>query len=447
LIMGCRYYNPWSGMTCDCEMGNNYQKLCAAKEYTHAHGTIPGVWQECKGHSGKSCDVTPSAQLIADRAAPAPPSPPPSPPSPPPAPPQKCIPQDQSDELLPKPTNPADPVNEPCYSHSSAYRYDPATGGPTTSLSAAIICVKVGTCDGMTLSSREFYYEGGCRPFFTGNKSDGSPYTYYVGESWNVRANTSTSTTWPTSTEGCVKQGECVIPYNEQIRHYTSRVPASRADKGLEMATPSDETMDRLLHNAIEAYPDACRDADLYPRTAVTATHHVMATVTVAAELSSFTTTVLEAMEAKVAREMGVAPANVEIKAAAGSVVLTINIGYDDADKAAAAKTTMATAMSDNSKAAAMLSTPTMAMTNAMVTAVGTPSSGQGSSAPPSPPPPPALVTGPAKKETDSDDGLSVGAIAGIAVGASLAVILVVGGVIFMMMNKKKTVASTKGTP
>merc|ERR1719247_2645769 len=165
--------------------------------------------------------------------------------------------------------------------------------------------------------------------------------------------------------------------------------------------------MDRLLAGAIEAYPDACRE--IYPRTQVTATHYVEAKITVAAELSSFTTTVLEAMEAKVAHEMKVAKENVDITAAAGSVVLTINIGYDSANKAATAKTTMTTAMSDNSKAAAMLSTDTMAMTDTMVTAVSTPTSGVGASA--SPPPPP-LADEEANQETSSDDGLSVGAIA-----------------------------------
>merc|ERR1719247_3607149 len=165
--------------------------------------------------------------------------------------------------------------------------------------------------------------------------------------------------------------------------------------------------MDRLLAGAIEAYPDACRE--FYPRTKVTATHYVEAKITIAAELSSFTTTVLEAMEAKVAREMGVAPGNVDITAAAGSVVLTINIGYDSADKASTAKTTMTTAMSSNSKAAAMLSTDAMAMTDTMVTAVSTPTSGVGASA--SPPPPP-LADEEANQETSSDDGLSVGAIA-----------------------------------
>ena len=160
--------------------------------------------------------------------------------------------------MLPKPTNPADPVNEPCYSRESCRGYDPATG--PTDVRPAICCVKVGTCDGPTLTRSAHYYEGGCRPFFTGNKSDGTPYTYYVDRYWNVLANTSTSTNFPTSTYGCVKQGECALPHVEQIRGYTSR-----GSPNLEMGALSDETMGRLLANAIEAYPDACRDADLYP--------------------------------------------------------------------------------------------------------------------------------------------------------------------------------------
>ena len=163
--------------------------------------------------------------------------------------------------MLPKPTNPADPVNEPCYTHHSCRGYDPATG--PTDVRPAICCVKVGTCDGITLSGNARWYEGGCVPFFQGNKSDGTPYTYYVDSSWNVLANTSTSTNFPTSTEGCVKQGECALPYVEQIGHFTSR-----GSPNLEMGALSAETMDRLLANAIEAYPDACRDADLYPHMA-----------------------------------------------------------------------------------------------------------------------------------------------------------------------------------
>ena len=163
--------------------------------------------------------------------------------------------------MLPKPTNPADPVNEPCYTHHSCRGYDPATG--PTDVRPAICCVKVGTCDGLTISGNARWYEGGCRPFLQGDKSDGTPYTYYVDRSWNVRANSSNSTNFPTSTEGCVKQGECALPHVEQIRHYTSR-----GSPNLEMGALSAETMGRLLANAIEAYPDACRDADLYPHMA-----------------------------------------------------------------------------------------------------------------------------------------------------------------------------------
>jgi len=427
--MGCRSYRHGSGYSCDCTMGNNYQTTCS------------GTWQVCDNkttHTG--CDAPPSMELMAARmtaAPPSPPVPPPSPPSLPPAPPQKCIPKDQNnDGLLDKPTAPEDPVNEPCYSHQSCRHYDPATG-PTV-LSGSICCVKVGTCDGLTLSGGQHYYEGGCRPMWVGKRSDGTPYSYYASSSYNVLANSSTSTKYPTSTEGCVKQGECALPHIEQIRHYTTR-----GSPTLEMGALSAATMDRLLANAIEAYPDACRDPDLYPRLTVTASHFVMAKITLAGDVSTFTTPVLTAMEEKVSREMGVAPGNVDIKAEAGSVVLTINIGYDNANIAAAAKTTMATAMSDTSKAAAMLSTPTMAMTDAMVTAPASFVSGSGASASP---PPPALVVGPAKAKTDSDDGLSVGAIAGIAVGASVGVILVAGVAIFMM-NKKKTVTATKGQP
>jgi len=254
-------------------------------------------------------------------------------------------------------------------------------------------------------------------------------------------ANSSTSADFPTQTEGCVKQGECVLPYMELSKEMDSpNYGISGAGGGGVVATPSDATLDRLLAGALETYPGACRE--LYPRTKVTATHYVMASITVAGELSSFTTSVIMAMEAKVAHEMGVSPDNVDIKAAEGSVVLTINIGYDSEATAATAKTTMATAMSSNSAAAAMLSTPTMAMTDAMVTTVGAPTSGSGAmAASPSPPPPPALPP-----KTDSDDGLSVGAIAGIAIGASVAVILVAAGALFVM-NKKKTVTSTKGNP
>ena len=85
-IMGC-FVRGRYGSSCDCsaKYGNDYATLCT------------GQWKDCTDYSGgKDCNVLPSAELVAARAAPAPPSPPltpPLPPSLPPAPPQKCIPQ------------------------------------------------------------------------------------------------------------------------------------------------------------------------------------------------------------------------------------------------------------------------------------------------------------------------------------------------------------------
>ena len=148
-------------------------------------------------------------------------------------------------------------------------------------------------------------------------------------------------------------------------------------------------------------------------------------------------------MEAKVAREMKVAPGNVDITAKGGSVVLTINIGYDNADTAASASTTMAAAMSDNYAAATMLTTDAWPVTTADVSAVPVITSGSGASAP-APPPPAVPARPPPSTPKKTDDTMSVGAIAGIAVGASVAVILVAGVALFMM-NKKKAVTATKG--
>ena len=146
--------------------------------------------------------------------------------------------------------------------------------GPTSNL-AYICCVKIGTCTGISISGSVRYYEGGCRPHYGGGIIQAPAYTYYATADWNVPANSSTSTTFPTSTEGCVKQGECTLPYLEHIYHRTA------LGGSMETATPSDETIDRLLYGAVEAYPDACRAADLYPRTAVAATHHATSTITV----------------------------------------------------------------------------------------------------------------------------------------------------------------------
>lgn len=394
VIFGC-YVHP-SG--CDCSI---------------SEASCTGTWYDsCLGSGGSKCDERAPAV-----APPSPPAVPPSPPRLPPSPPQRCIPQDQSKILLPIPTAPEDPINEPCYSHQSCREFVPGTGA--TTVSGYVCCVPVDTCDNLVSASAR-YYEGGCM---------GTNYKYNA----SYISSTSTSTTFPSTTEGCTKQGECALPYLEHLKHWTSR-----GVQDLEHQQPSDAVMDRLLQNAVESYSDACRAADLYPRQTVTASHHVKSEVTITADIASFTTAVLTAMEQKVAQEMRVAPGNVDITASGGSVVLTINIGFESAAAAATGATTMASAMSDTTAAATMLSTEMMTVNT--VTTVSTPASGAGSSAP-APPlpaaPPPA-----------GSSGLSVGVIAGIAVGCSVAVMLVVGSVIFIMMQKKKkslSVAPTKG--
>ena len=168
------------------------------------------------------------------------------------------------------------PVNEPCYSHSGCRGYDQAKSEPTAG-SGYVCCVKRGTCNAM-LSNTPKYFEGGCLPFHDGTHPLGVHSSYNVASS-NKSGVSSTSgpTTWATAattTPGCVKQGECVIPYAEQIMHWTA------TGSGMEVVAPPDAVMDRLLFGAVEAYPDACRE--IYPRTAVTATHHVTASITIA---------------------------------------------------------------------------------------------------------------------------------------------------------------------
>merc|ERR1719162_2609503 len=112
VIPGCRKRSR-GAYVCDCTMGNDYATTCTA---------WGGTWSDaCNGigyayiAGGAKCNVLPSAELVAARLLPGPPSLPPAPPAgpPPPPPPQKCKTQgDGSDggNLLAKPTNPEDPV-------------------------------------------------------------------------------------------------------------------------------------------------------------------------------------------------------------------------------------------------------------------------------------------------------------------------------------------------
>ena len=179
-------------------------------------------------------------------------------------------------DLLAKPTAAIAemPVNEPCFTYLGCRGYDQAKSEPTAG-SGYVCCVKRGTCNAM-LSDTAKYFEGGCQAYQDGTHPLGAHYYYSPKHIKKGVSNESMTNTWATgatTTPGCVKQGECVLPYTEQIMHWTG------SGGEYEVAAVPDAVMDRLLFGAVEAYPDACRD--IYPRTAVTATHHVKASITI----------------------------------------------------------------------------------------------------------------------------------------------------------------------
>jgi capsular polysaccharide biosynthesis protein len=263
----------------------------------------------------------------------------------------------------------------------------------------------VGTCDNL-VSASERYYEGGC----TG-------VNYHKDHQAANISSTSNSTNFPSTIEGCVKQGECNLPFLEQIKHWTG------TGSQLTVAAVPDAVMDRLLVGATESSAGACRSSNLYPRNATTvATHNAVMSVTVAGEISDFTTSILQSMETKLALNMGVATDDVTVTAEPGSVVLTIKIAYASESQAAAGATAMSAAMPDAAAASSMLTTDAMTITaTAVTTATVEPVSDSSSS------------------------GLALGAIVGIAVGGSVAVILVIVLVMFFMMKKNRTPVTPKG--
>merc|ERR1719263_1085157 len=192
--------------------------------------------------------------------------------------------------------------------------------------------------------------------------------------------------------------------------------------------------MDRQLIDATETSTGVCRS--IYKRKVITATHYAEVKVTVAGDVADYTTSVLDTMAEHLAYKMGVAVGNVKITAAAGSVILSIVVGYPSSAEAASGATTMNTAMADNTKAAAMLSTPAKSVS---VEAVATASSGTGSA--------PRPVQ---NLEEEEEEGLTVGAIAGIAVGAAVGGILILIGIgigICCATKKKSTDAVKTAQP
>ena len=237
---------------------------------------------------------------------------------------------------------------------------------------------------------------------------------------------------YPTVTEGCVKQGECAVAFIEQVYGMTSTGGTLQGHAESDIYLLSDDAIDEQLVGATESSPGICRSKGVYPRREITATHYAAVEVTVAGDVADYTTSVLDTMAEHLALKMKVAVGNVRITAAAGSVVLTIVVGYPSKSAAESGAETMNTAMADNTKAAAMLSTPAKSVT---VESVADASSGTGSR--------------PTQNlEEEEEEGLSVGAIAGIAVGAAVGGVLILVGIgIGICCATKKKSTDAKAPP
>ena len=420
-------------------------------------------------------------------AAISPPEPPPAPPSPPP--PQRmtdCKPGEGlkcsrneacGGALLAKPKDPPNPTLEPCYSHAQCRTLDGEVG-------MGVCCVPVGTCDHFNPDGRPYisayqkYYVGGCQPYAHHGASPfitaptiscppppppppsaphSHPLLYRFTSKYTHNASEYATTSvgyggktedvfdenglfdhskgiYPTVTEGCVKQGECAVAFIEQVYGLTSTGGTLQKHAESDIYLLSDEAIDDQLVGATETSPGICRSKGVYPRREITATHYAEVKVTVAGDVADYTASVLDTMAEHLAYKMNVAVGNVRITAAAGSVVLTIVVGYPSASAASSGAETMNTAMADNTKAAEMLSTPAKSVT---VVAVATASSGTGSA--------PRPVQ---NLEEEGEEGLTVGAIAGIAVGAAVGGILILVGIgIGICCATKKKSTDAKAPP
>ena len=154
----------------------------------------------------------------------------------------------------------------------------------------------------------------------------------------------------------------------------------------------------------------------IYPKWEVAEANYVVEIVVEAAgSASDYTETIVDEMEAAVAAELGIATGNVEITVAdkarrararslSGGVILTISVSYATAETAAAGVATMGTNMATTEQMATILSTSSMQVT---VTAV--------------PDEAPAV-----QDAKSSSDGLSTGAVIGIAIGGAVVALVLV---------------------
>jgi hypothetical protein len=337
----------------------------------------------CSGSlDATKCGWTPSA----------PPSPPEDPPLPP-SPPSKCLPK-KGDELPKTTEDHADPVNEPCYSHSSCAGYtkgaEPYASGTG---SGYICCVKVGSCDNLVSNSKE-YYEGGC-----------------IGINYAASTASSTSTStgnFKTSVEGCYKQGECNLPHIQQNKGWTT-------GESLEAAVVPDSTMSVLLTSANEPAGDGgCRG--IYKFAVQEKNEAVSMKCTLDADISSVTDDVLSEMKDSVALTLSVSSSNVDISVSSGSVELTITVSYADESGATAGLTAMQNM--ESADVATMLTTDSFTATvNDVSTPVQSTYFEPGQS--PSPPNPPS-----SPPSSDDNTAVLIGAGVGGAVGAIIIIAL-----------------------
>merc|ERR1719359_85358 len=276
-----------------------------------------------------------------------------------------------------------------------------------------VCCVPVGTCDHLNPEGRPYisayqkYYVGGCQPFTSKYTHNASEYATtsvgYGGKTEDVFDEKGlfdhSKGIYPTVTEGCVKQGECAVAFIEQVYGLTSTGGTLQGHAESDIYLLSDEAIDEQLVGATETSPGICRSKGVYPRREITATHYAAVEVTVAGDVADYTTSVLDTMAEHLAYKMNVAVGNVRITAAAG-----------------------------------MLSTPAKSVT---VEAVATASSGTGSA--------PRPVQ---NLEEEEEEGLTVGAIAGIAVGAAVGGILILVGIgIGICCATKKKSTDAKAPP
>jgi hypothetical protein len=301
--------------------------------------------------------------------------------------------------------------------------------------------VSVGTCDSGYVSNSARYYDGGCIGLnYRSLLSDGSFNLSKISAEASA-AGMTTPAQYPAVTAGCVKQGECNVPFIEQMRKWSS------TGSHLNQTQVPNVAMDRLLGGVIETYPGACRDIYPYNPEATPLVKLSMAVI-VSGTVEDYTADVLSLMTRKVAQTLGRHTSDVSIAASAGSVLLTIEVNYATNATATAGKATISSMVSSNTAAAAMLSTYAMNITVSDMTPTSMLAVGEQMNyvsnngtlvsifvSPPAAPPPPSPATPP------PEGGLGVGGIVGLAVGISVVVIAILVAVGVMM---KKKAANTK---